>query len=81
MVQIMNVSSILSESIKMGLSERNEASTLPNLLHLALLHTANLVLYVLLESIDLELLKLARCVYKAIGNSEDYLGMADWIVI
>ena len=39
------------------------------------------MLYVLLESIDLMLLKLTRRAWKAIGSSEDYLGMADWIVM
>ena len=42
--------------------------------------TTNSVMYVVLESIDLMLLKLTRLAYKAIGSSEDYLGMADWIV-
>ena len=51
------------------------------LLHLAWLDTTNFVLYVLLESIDLMLLKLTRWAQKAIGSSEDYLGIADWIVM
>ena len=37
----------------------------------------NSVLYVLLENIDIILLKLTRLVKKAIGSSEDYLGIAD----
>ena len=67
----MNLSSILSE----GFSAQNEAKML---LHLARLDTTNSVLCVQLESIDLMLLKLTRL---AIESSEDYLGIADWIVI
>ena len=37
------------------------------------------MLYVLLESIDLTLLKSTRSPYKIIGISEDYLGITDWI--
>ena len=50
------------------------------LLNLAWLNTTNFVLYVLLESIDLMLLKLTRWAWKAIGSLEDYLGIADCIV-
>ena len=39
----------------------------------------NSVVYVLLESIDLMLLKLTRQEKKAIGNLEWYLGIADLI--
>ena len=51
------------------------------LFHLTQLDTMNSVLYILLESINLTLLKLTRLAEKAMGSSEDYLGIADWIVI
>ena len=39
------------------------------------------VLSVLLENIDLMLLKLTRWAWMALGSSEDHLGIADWIVM
>ena len=50
-------------------------------LHLAWFDTANSMLYVVLESIDLMFLKLTRWAQNAIGSSEDYLGIADWITM
>ena len=50
---------------------------LPN--DLKWLNTINSMVYVLLESIDLMLLKLTRWAQKAIGDLEWYLGIVDLI--
>ena len=61
MAQIMNFSSILSESIEnRAFQHEMKPQRRLILLHLRLLHIATSVLYVLLESIDLKLLKLIK---------------------
>ena len=43
------------------------------------LNTTKSMLYDLLESIDLMLLKFTRWAYKATGHLEDYIGIVNWM--
>ena len=81
MAQIVNVCSILLNQLKWDFCLEMKPQHCLNLLHLTWLDTTNFVLYGLLESIDLMLLKLTRRAMKAIGSSEDCLGTADCIVM